>query len=129
MTYELTEGSIKESIIVSAAPGETGAAAWSFWLVVDGEGAVPVVTETGAVEIRKPDGSVVFGIPKPYAYDSAGVAGQRERGSITQTGSRQDKKRCGCVRLTSPSMDPNRSGGVNDAKSGSRAISRRCLCS
>lgn len=68
--YEFTSGTVKESIIVTEAPGETGATSWSFWL--DVEGASPVLTEDGAIELRKADGAVAMMLPLPYMFDSSG---------------------------------------------------------
>ena len=90
--YEFTAGTVKESITVTEAPGETGATSWSFWL--DIEGASPVLTDDGAIELRKDDGAVAMMLPVPYSFDSSGIEDQQEprdtNGSytLTQDGSR-----------------------------------------
>ena len=93
VVYELGRGTVKESIMLAASPGDDGAADWSFWLDINGD-ATPTVVETGAVEIRRADGSLAFGMPIPYVFDSAGVEGVREpsdtngKFSLEQKGSR-----------------------------------------
>ncbi|PRZ43004.1 hypothetical protein CLV47_10360 [Antricoccus suffuscus] len=77
LTYDVSTGTVKESIVLDAAPGESGAAAWSFWLDIDG-GSDPAITDLGAVEVLDTDGEVAFGIPVPYVFDSSAQEGVHE---------------------------------------------------
>ena len=76
LVYEVTNDSVKETIMVRGPPGQRGVTQWSFWLDING--GVPTVVKSGAIEITNPAGQVVLALPVPYIQDSAGLAGVRE---------------------------------------------------
>ncbi|HVV12772.1 MAG TPA: PA14 domain-containing protein [Amycolatopsis sp.] len=71
LAYTTTPGSVKESLILKAAPA---AGQWSFDLST--HGLTPVLAKNGGVELRNGAGHPELVIPAPEVWDSAGNNGQ-----------------------------------------------------
>ncbi|RBY95864.1 hypothetical protein DQ237_12020 [Blastococcus sp. TF02-8] len=74
LRYEVTPGSVKETIVLDKAP-DGGQASWRF--ILESKGLTPRLAEGGVVELVAADGSVPMVMPAIETWDSAG-AGKAE---------------------------------------------------
>jgi len=69
LEYKVQPGSVKEQVVLSAAPA-AGRNSWTWELNV-GDLTPRLVKETNAVELVDASGAVVLSVPSPIAFDSA----------------------------------------------------------
>ncbi len=72
--FQVEPGGVKEVFELRERPGGTGRTVWE-WLV-DTDGLEMVETDTGTIELLDGD-EVVFVLPAPHMWDSAGTDGER----------------------------------------------------
>jgi hypothetical protein len=74
LEYEATSAGVKESVILSAAPGAGEETSWSFELDAS-DGVAPHLNASGGLDFVDDDGAVVFAAPAPFMVDSSGTSG------------------------------------------------------
>jgi RHS repeat-associated protein len=79
LTYEVLNGSVKETLIMHEPPAP-GGGSWS-WLLT-APGLEVVVGDSGQLLLVDKTKTVKFSIPRPYAWDSSGVEGEQEPADI-----------------------------------------------
>ena len=75
LTYEVTRGTVKESLILDSVPG-VGESTW-VW-EIDSDGLELVEDETGSIQFVDKRGVAQIVIPTPIMWDSSGVEGESE---------------------------------------------------
>lgn len=100
LTYEVTPGSVKESVVLHEPPTTQPTYRWRLW----GTGFGLRQSEKGTHELVARDGQVVMEIPPALMVDSGGVEGVREPASVN-TPMTFIRDRAGWLITITPDMD------------------------